>query len=126
MNDTQVTARANEPARPEPAMLPAVDVIEDAGGITLKADLPGVPREQLSLEVEDDTLTIEATVAIDAPSGMDATHVEIDRPRYRRAFTLSKELDPAQVTAELAHGVLTLRIPKAAHAPPRRVQVRVE
>jgi len=126
MNDTQSTVRANEPARLEAAMLPPVDVIEDASGITLRADLPGVPRDQLSLQVEDDTLTIEAKVAIDAPAGMDATHIEVDRPHYRRAFTLSKELDPAQVTAELAHGVLTLRIPKAAHAQPRRVQVRVD
>lgn len=126
MNDAQVTPRSAQAARPELALLPAVDVIEDAGGITLKADLPGVPRDKLALEVEGDTLTIEGSVAIDAPEGMDPTHVEVDRPRYRRAFTLSKELDPAQVTAELAHGVLTLRIPKAAHAQPRRVTVRVD
>lgn len=125
MNDPQVTPRATEAARAEPAFLPPVDVIEDSGGITLKADLPGVPRDKLSLEVEDDTLTIEGEIAIEPHEGMGPTHVELDRPRFRRAFTLSKELDAAQVKAELAHGVLTLRIPKAAHAQPRRVEVRV-
>lgn len=126
MNDAQATPRPSQASRPEPALLPAVDVIEDARGITLKADLPGVPRDKLALEVEGETLTIEGTVAIDAPEGMDATHVEVGRPYYRRAFTLSRELDPTQVTAELTNGVLTLRIPKAPHAQPRRVSVRVD
>jgi HSP20 family molecular chaperone IbpA len=56
---------------------------------------------------------------------MEATHVEVNLPRYRRVFTLSKELDPSKVSAELAHGVLKLRIPKAEHAQPRKVQIRV-
>jgi len=46
-------------------------------------------------------------------------------PRYRRVFTLSKELDPEKIAAEMAHGVLKLRIPKAEHAQPRKVQIRV-
>ena len=126
MNDAQVPPRATEASRAEPALLPPVDVIEDSGGITLKADLPGVPRDKLTLEVEDDTLTIEGEIAIEPPEGMGPTHVERDCARYRRAFSLSKELDASQVKAELANGVLTLRIPKAAHAQPRRVEVRVD
>ncbi|HVN36196.1 MAG TPA: Hsp20/alpha crystallin family protein, partial [Casimicrobiaceae bacterium] len=51
---------------------------------------------------------------------------EVNVPRYRRAFTLSKELDPSKVSAELRNGVLSLRIPKAEHAQPRRIEVRVD
>ena len=125
MNDTTTVARqaANAPA--EAALLPAVDVIEDASGITLFADLPGVPRDRLNLHVEADTLTIEGEISLPTPEGMEATHVEVTLPRYRRVFTLSKELDAAKVGAELAHGVLKLRIPKAEHAQPRRIEVRV-
>ncbi len=54
---------------------------------------------------------------------MEATHVEVGLPRYRRAFTLSKELDVDKVVAELSNGVLKLRIPKAAHARPRRIEI---
>ena len=107
------------------ALTPPVDVIEDAGGITLYADLPGVPKERLEISVEADTLTLEGTIDLALPEGMDATHVEVGLPRYRRVFTLSKELDAGKVSAELAHGVLKLRIPKAEHAQPRRVEVRV-
>jgi HSP20 family molecular chaperone IbpA len=106
------------------ALLPPVDVMEDAQGITLYADLPGVPKEKLNLQLEGDTLTIEGEVSIDTPEGMEAAHAEVSVPRYRRVFTLSKELDGGKVTAELIHGVLTLHIPKAEHAQPRRIEVR--
>ena len=125
MNDTTPIARQGANAPAESALLPAVDVIEDASGITLFADLPGVPREKLNLHVEADTLTIEGEIALATPEGMEATHVEVALPRYRRVFTLSKELDAGKVSAELNHGVLKLRIPKAEHAQPRRIQVAV-
>ena len=114
-----------ETARPEAALMPPVDVIEDANGITLYADLPGVPKDKLHLQVEADTLTIEGEADLAMPEGMEATHAEVSLPRYRRVFTLSKELDSAKVGAEFNHGVLTLRIPKAEHAQPRKVEVKV-
>jgi HSP20 family molecular chaperone IbpA len=124
----EVTAKKSgevAPARQEPALLPPVDVIEDSTGITLYADLPGVPKDKLNLRVEGDTLSIDAEVSLPVPQGMEATHAEVQLARYRRAFTLSKELDPAKVGAELSHGVLRVRIPKAEHAQPRRIQVQV-
>jgi HSP20 family protein len=111
--------------REEPALLPAVDVVEDATGLTLYADMPGVPKDRLNLHVEGETLLIEGEVVLPLPQGMAAHHAEVQRTRYRRAFTLSRELDPEQVSAELSHGVLRLRIPKAAHAQPRRIAVQV-
>lgn len=116
----------HDTARSEPNLMPPVDVIEDTGGITLYADLPGVPKDKLVLHVEADTLTIEGEVALEMPEGMESTHAEVSLPRYRRVFTLSKELDSTKVAAELNHGVLKLRIPKAEHAQPRRIEVRVE
>jgi HSP20 family molecular chaperone IbpA len=113
------------PARQEAALLPPVDVVEDSTGITLYADLPGVPRDKLDVRVDGDQLNIEAELALPVPQGMTPSHAEVGRARYRRAFTLSKELDPDKVSAELAHGVLRLRIPKAEHAQPRRISVQV-
>lgn len=110
----------------ESTLLPPVDVIEDVSGITLYADLPGVPKDKLHLQVETDTLTIEGEMALKMPDGMESTHVEVSSPRYRRVFTLSKELDTEKVAAEFDKGVLTLRIPKAAHAQPRKIDIRVE
>jgi HSP20 family molecular chaperone IbpA len=121
---TAVTRDTPDPAT-EAALMPPVDVIEDSTGITLYADLPGVPKDKLSLQVEADTLTIEGEINLATPEGMEASHAEVSLPRYRRAFTLSKELDASKVSAELKNGVLTLRIPKAEHAQPRRISINV-
>lgn len=107
------------------ALLPRVDVLEDETGITLLADLPGVPREQLELKVEGDTLLIEGTMAQFTPERLEAVYAEVRLPRYRRAFTLSRELDTGRIEANLKDGVLNLRIPKQAHAQPRRIEVQV-
>jgi len=107
-------------------LLPPVDVIEDKSGITLYADLPGVSRENLELHVEGDNLFIDGRIALEMPKEMEATHVEVGRSRYRRVFTLSREFDTEKLTADLRNGVLRLRIPKAEHAKPKRIEVRAE
>ena len=109
----------------ERAMVPRVDVLEDETGITLLADLPGVPREQLELHVEGDTLQIEGTVVPEPPDRLQPVYAEVRLGRYRRAFSLSRELDTSRIEANLKDGVLNLRIPKHSHAQPRRVQVQV-
>jgi HSP20 family protein len=118
------TAAAERPARDERALVPPVDVIEEPAGITLYADLPGVNRDKLHLQVESDTLTIEAQADLSVPEGLTSSHTEVGLARFRRVFTLSKELDTERVSAELAQGVLKLRIPKAQHAQPRRIEVQ--
>ena len=130
MNKTASVAReprpaANAPAHSaeSPALLPPVDVIEDAAGITLFADLPGVPKEKLDVHIDGDMLIIEGEMGLEMPKDMEAVHVEVSLPRYRRVFTLSKELDPGRMSAELKQGVLKVRIHKAEHAKPRRIEV---
>jgi len=103
---------------------PPVDVFEDADGITLRLDMPGVTKERLSVQAEKDTLTIEGDAQIAIPEGMEALYAEIHSNHYRRSFTLSGELDSDKAQASLKDGVLTLRIPKRAELRPRRVEVR--
>lgn len=125
-DNTNVATRQTETSnRPEPALLPPVDVIEDPSGITLIADLPGVPKDKLSLQLEADSLSIEGEVALNMPQDMEASFAEVRLPRYRRVFTLSKELDSEKASAEFKNGVLTLRIPKAEHAQPRKIEIKV-
>ena len=107
-----------------PALVPPVDVIEDEKGITLSADLPGVPKDKLSVHIDGETLVIEGEMGLEMPRDLEATHVEVSVPRYRRVFTLSRELDPGRLTAGLKDGVLKVRVEKAAHAVPRRIEVQ--
>ncbi|MGN6827867.1 Hsp20/alpha crystallin family protein [Paucibacter sp. M5-1] len=119
-NNTPSSASSQEQER---AVQPAVDVFEDEAGITLLADMPGVPRERLEIRVEGDALLIEGSVQPATPEGLEAVYAELRVPRYRRSFTLSRELDSAKIDASIKDGVLTLRIPKQAHAQPRRIEV---
>jgi HSP20 family molecular chaperone IbpA len=104
-------------------VLPAVDVYEDAGGITVLADMPGVRKDGLDVHLDGDNLSIDGRVELDVPAEMRALWAEVSVPRFHRTFTLSRELDASRIEAGLKDGVLTLRVPKQAHAQPRRIQV---
>lgn len=116
---------SNVSAAPEAALLPPVDVIEDSTGITLLADLPGVSKDKLNLQLETDSLTIDGEVSLNLPQEIESSHAEVKVPRYHRVFTLSRELDGEKAAAEFKNGVLKLRIPKAEHAQPRKIQISV-
>jgi HSP20 family protein len=118
-----MTETSNASRNDDAVLMPPVDVVEDTAGIILRADLPGVAKENLELSVEAQTITIEGQMQLDVPEGLEVTHAEVDVPRFRRVFTLSKELDASKIAAEMADGVLTLRIPKSEYAQPRRIPV---
>jgi HSP20 family molecular chaperone IbpA len=129
----QNTAMQTQPQQPQggaqrtgPSLLPAVDIHEDAAGITLVADLPGVAREDLAIGVEGRSLTIEGPVRLGESSNLSSVYAEVRANHFRRSFELSSDLDTARIDAGLRDGVLTLRIPKAEQAKPRRIDVRVE
>ncbi|HET9651550.1 MAG TPA: Hsp20/alpha crystallin family protein [Usitatibacter sp.] len=111
--------------RNENALVPPVDVYEDENGITLKADMPGVSKENLSVSVEGESLTIEGTVSLGESTKLDSVYAEVRIAQYRRTFALSRDLDTGKIDAAMKNGVLTLRIPKAERAKPRRIPVAV-
>ncbi len=119
------TARRDDAERQAATLVPRVDVSEDATGITLLADLPGVSREALQVRVDNDSLTVEGEIRPDMPEGLEPIYAEVQVARYKRVFTLSRELDTDAISAVLKDGVLNLRIPKQSHAQPRRIEVRV-
>lgn len=115
-----VTNEANRPAT-----LPAVDIYENATGITLLADLPGVSKERLSIKVQSNELLIEGEAAVQVPAEVRLVHNELREPLFRRSFTLGHDLDKDNITANLKHGVLTLQIPRQREAQPRKISVTV-
>ncbi|MBT2321482.1 Hsp20/alpha crystallin family protein [Variovorax paradoxus] len=125
MNELDTVSRKDKAGHGDAALTPPVDVVEDDTGITLYADLPGVTKDKLQLQVEADTLVIDAELDLAVPGALQSSHTEVGLARFHRVFTLSKELDTEKVSAELAQGVLTLRIPKVAQAQPRRIDVKV-
>ncbi len=109
----------------EQPMRPAVDIFEDDTGITVHADMPGVSRERLNIEIDQDTLAIEGKAEIAMPEGLEALYADVRSTRYQRSFTLSHELDGERAEASLKDGVLKLRIPKREQYQPRKIEVSV-
>ena len=107
----------------EASLIPPVDICEDAEGITLVADMPGVSRERLNIQIDGDKLSIDGEAAIDMPEGMEALFAEVRATHFRRSFTLSRELETDKINAQMKDGVLTLKIPKRAELQPRKIEV---
>jgi HSP20 family protein len=105
---------------------PATDIFENDEQITLVADMPGVSRERLDVQVDHDTLTLEGRIDIEGAPELQVLHADVRASRYRRSFVLSQELDAARVEATLKDGVLHVRIPKRAETRPRRIAVHAQ
>ena len=121
---TRASSDIQQRSERELVVHPPVDIFEDAEGITLKADIPGVSKDRLSIEVDKDTLLVEGSAQIDMPEGMEALYADVRSTRYRRTFALSGELETDNIEANLRDGVLSLYIPKRAELRPRKIEVR--
>lgn len=106
----------------EQYITPPVDIYENGEGLIVKADLPGVPKEGLDVRVENNLLTIRGKAAHVAPG--DPVYREYGLVNFFRQFELSDRVDQVKISAELKNGVLTLRLPKAEEAKPRKIEVK--
>jgi HSP20 family protein len=112
------TTRANEEY-----VKPPVDIYESADGLTVVADLPGVQKDDLSIEVEDNILTIQARAHHEMEG--EPIYREFDLVSFFRQFQLSNQVDTAKITAAFRNGVLKLTLPKAERAKPKQISVQV-
>ena len=116
---------SNEGTRQATPLVPVVDIWEDAEGIVLRADLPGVSKENLSVGIEGETLTIEGKVLLGESAKLRDVYAEVRVAHYRRGFVLGRDLDTERIAANMKNGILQLRIPKREAARPRRIPVQV-
>ncbi len=122
-NEEKNVVKREVTRHPEYFVSPLVDIYETEEGLTLLADLPGVEKDGLKIAVEEGILTIEGKVA-DRPRE-DLLMQEFEPVNFFRQFELSEVVDQNRIAAELKHGVLTLRLPKAEKAKPRQIEVHV-
>jgi HSP20 family molecular chaperone IbpA len=102
---------------------PPVDIYETSQGLMVMADLPGVTKDTLDVRVDNNILTIRGLAH--HPSVGDPVHREYELMNFFRQFELGEKIDQGKISADLKHGVLTLDLPKAEEAKPRRVEVKV-
>lgn len=105
---------------------PAVDVFEDAEGVTFKFDLPEIDGKDVDVRLEDGTLTIRGERKLEREDKREGYHrIERAYGTFARSFTLPPTLEPGKVTAEHKNGVLRIFVPKRAEAKPKSINVKV-
>lgn len=106
------------------SVYPLVNVFTDADGMVVRAEVPGIPPDRLSVQVEAGQLTISGERPAPAEERDGSTHrQERQFGRFARTLQLPPEIDPGQVKAECHNGVLTVRLGKHAAARPRQIAV---
>lgn len=106
---------------------PPVDIYENANQeIVLKAELPGISREDIDLRVENNTLTLRGERKRDTEVKQEQYHrIERSYGSFSRSFSLPSRIDTEKVRADFKEGVLSIVLPVKAEAKPRQIEVAV-
>lgn len=123
-NETQNQVVKREVTRhPENYITPLTDIYEQENSLFVLVDLPGVKREDLNLNVENNILTIEAHA--DSDEEKEYLLREFEPAAYYRQFELTDKIDQTKISAELKNGVLNLQLPKAESLKPKQIEVKI-
>jgi HSP20 family protein len=116
--------RVVEPAGCRPTYTPPIDIHEGTEGLTLEADLPGATDRNLTVQLEDNVLSLYVRIDSPAPTDARLVHEEYRLGDYHRSFILSDEVDRDRITADLKNGVLRVFLPKAERVRTRRIEIK--
>ena len=103
---------------------PDVDIWETDGAITLAADMPGVRKEDIDIDLHNGVLTVHGRLTLNQYEGMRALYSEYNVGNYYRRFTLGEKIDQENIGAKMDDGVLTVTLPKRPQAVPRKLTVK--
>jgi HSP20 family protein len=113
----------DEKTVPARYFVPTTDVFETEDGLVVVMEVPGVTKQDIEINLENDTLRVEGRIDYGHYDGLEPLYAEYNIGHFARAFALSNKIDQQKIRAELADGVLTLTLKKAEQAMPRRVAI---
>lgn len=127
-NDMNQTVDKTEAETPETTTggriyRPLADIAETENGVTLILEMPGVSAENVDVTLEKRVLSIRGKVEATSPEKLQLSYAEYGEGDYERSFTLSDDFDPEKIEASVTNGVLTLSLPRAAEAQPKKIAV---
>lgn len=108
-----------------PRVKPATDIVETEAGFFIYMDMPGVAKEDLIIDLNEDEIKVSGKSAYANAEGEKFIHVEFGNGEYYRGFTVAHIVDKAKIRATLTNGVLELFLPKAEKAQPRKIDIKM-
>jgi HSP20 family protein len=112
-----------ESTTPARRYLPVTDIFETQDALNVILEMPGVDKNAVEVRVENDVLTIDGQVDFSKYQGLNPVYTEYNVGNYTRSFQLSNQIDQERISADLRDGVITLVLPKAEKAKPRKIKV---
>ena len=103
--------------------VPTTDIYETEDGLTVVMEIPGVEKEDIDVNLENDVLRVEGRIDFAKYEGLEPLYTEYNIGHFARAFTVSRRIDQQQISAQLEDGVLKLMLKKATEAMPRRIAI---
>jgi len=113
-----------EATTPTRAFMPNADIFDTEDALTVVLEMPGVDRDNINISIENGVLTVEGKINFGKYEGLQPVYSEYNVGPYRRSFRISSRIDQDKISAEMRDGVITLMLPKAEEAKPRRIEVR--
>lgn len=108
----------------ERGLVPPVEIYEEDDALVLVADMPGVTKDTLHLEVGNKVLEIEGRIAVNMEEKVSPLFAEVRASRYARRFTLGDDIDAGSAQASIKDGVLTVRLPKQDAHRRRKIEIQ--
>ncbi len=125
--DALARSRGREEGLRSGMWTPAVDIYENNDSVVVKAELPGVERDQISVEVKDGILSLRGERRFEKEVKEESYHrIERSYGSFQRSFSLPVSVDQEKVTAHFRNGVLEVTLPKKEQAKPKQIQVNVK
>jgi HSP20 family molecular chaperone IbpA len=106
------------------AFSPTTDIFETDEALTMLLEMPGVDRESIEISVENGVLTVEGKINFSKYEGLQPVYSEYNIGPFRRSFRISSRIDQDKIKAKMQSGVITLVLPKAEEAKPRRIEIK--
>ena len=123
VRDKQELVSKDEKTVPGRYYVPSADIYETDEALCVVMEMPGVEKKNIDVALENDVLRIDGRIDFSKYEGMEPVYTEYNVGHYTRSFTLSNKIDQEKISAQLDDGVLTLTLPKAKAAQPRRIQI---
>lgn len=105
--------------------VPPVDVAETQDKILVRAEVPGIKQEDISIEFENGLLTLRGERKLEKTEGVTWHRVERIYGNFSRTFTLPRSVDPEKISASYREGILEVEVPKREEAKPKHIKIAV-
>jgi HSP20 family molecular chaperone IbpA len=116
--------KKEETTIPARVFLPNADIYETPNELRVVLEMPGIEKNNVAINLEDDVLHVEGRLDLSKYSGLQPLYTEYNVGHYARSFQLSSKIDQSKIAAEMKNGVLSLTLPKMEQAKPRTIQVK--